>query len=163
MKDTLEHCPFDSLKASIIGILKDEIASATASGNTKPSIFATPLVLEELSMFLFPDLSGVLDLEADNETKLDWFAENYPVIMATGNLWLFLLIRDSNGQKGVCGIAQWGERIEERWAGQLKAWLDEVASDEDVKETNRIRTVGMDVDIVRGLLARVEEVRKHVV
>ena len=114
-------------------------------------------------MFLFPDLSGVLDPEAENEAKLDWFAENYPVIMATGNLWLFLLMRDLNGQKGVCGIAQWGERIEERWAGRLKAWLDEVASDEDVKETNRVRTVGMDVDIVRGLLERVEEVRKHVV
>ncbi|KAF8421004.1 YAP-binding/ALF4/Glomulin [Tirmania nivea] len=163
MKDTLEHCPFDSLKASIIGILKDEIASATTTGNTKPSIFATPLVLEELSMFLFPDLSGVLHPEVDNEAKLDWFTENYPVIMAIGNLWLFLLMRGLNGQKGVCGIAQWGERIEERWAGQLKTWLDEVASDEDVKETNRIRTVGMDVDIVRGLLERVEEVRKHVV
>lgn len=142
--------------------MKDEIASATTSGNTKPNIFATPIVLEELGLFLFPDLSGVLVHGVDNEVKLDWFAENYPVIMATGNLWLFLLMREWNGQKGVCGIAQWGE-IEERWAGKLKAWLDEVASDEDVKESNRIRTVGMDVDIVRGLLERVEEYRKQVV
>lgn len=145
----------------MIGILKDEIASATANGNTKPSVFATPLVLEELSMFLFPDLSAVLDSEAEEEAKLDWFVENYPVIMATGNLWLFLLMREFNGQKGVCSVGQWGERIEERWAGRLKSWLDEIASDEDNKEVTRIRTVGMDVDIVRGLLERVETVRKQ--
>jgi len=38
-----------------------------------------------------------------------------------------------------------------------------VASDEESKEVTRIRTVGMDIDIVRGLLERVEEVRKQVV
>lgn len=147
----------------MIGILKEEIASATTAGHTNTSIFATTFVLDELSMFLFPDLSTILDHEADNEAKLDWFAENYPVIMATGNLWLFLLMREFNGQKGVCGIAQWGERIEERWGGKLKAWLEEVAGDEENKEATRIRTVGMDIDIVRGLLERVEEVRKQVV
>ncbi|KAF8474058.1 YAP-binding/ALF4/Glomulin [Kalaharituber pfeilii] len=161
IKDTLEHCPFESLKASMIGILKDEIAAATATGNDKPSIFASPLVLEELSMFLFPNLASILDAEGDDAEKWDWFAENYAVIMATGNLWLFLLMREFKGQKGVCGIDQWGERIEERWAGRLKGWLDEVTVTEDGKEATEKRGVDMDVDIVKDLLRRVEEVRKQ--
>ena len=148
----------------MIGILKDEISSATTVENMQSSLFTTPLVLEELSMFLFPDVSGVLDSEVEDDLKWDWFAENYPTIMATGNLWLFLLMREFNGQKGVCGINQWGERIDERWGGRLRGWLNEAAASEKArKDVSRIRTVGMDVDIVRNLLDRVEEVRKQVV
>lgn len=142
----------------MIGILKSEISEATTTAtNAKPNIFASPLVLEELSMFLFPDLSGVLDGEADDVAKWDWFAENYPVVMATGNLWLFLLKREHNGRKGVCGVELWGERIETRWAGRLKAWLDEVESEKD----GHRRGMDMDVDIVKDLLERVEEAREQ--
>ena len=166
IKDTLEHCPFESLKASIIGILKDEISAATSTdAGDKPSLFASPLLLDELSMFLFPNLSDILDQESDSaaaeEAKWDWFIENYAVILATSSLWYFLLKREYQGQKGVCGIAGWGERIESRWLGKLRAWLDDVAADEELQELIKKRGLDADVDIARCSFDMVDEVRKE--
>ncbi|OCK78895.1 DUF1760-domain-containing protein [Lepidopterella palustris CBS 459.81] len=74
IRDTLEHCPYENLKASAVGWLKGEILEAnmpvlraTQTGDmTAPehspsddplSIFATPVALSTVSPYLFPDLT----------------------------------------------------------------------------------------------------------
>lgn len=62
IKDTLEHCPYENLKASAVGWLKDEILTSTKppppdpdpKRESKPSIFATPACIETLAPHLFP-------------------------------------------------------------------------------------------------------------
>ena len=61
IRDTLEHCPYENLKASAVGWLKDEILAADKSTQekeettAKPSIFTTPAALITLGPFLCPD------------------------------------------------------------------------------------------------------------
>ena len=63
IRDTLEHCPYENLKASAVGWLKDEILAANSITKEKEksdetSIFATPACLSTLAPFLFlnPDI-----------------------------------------------------------------------------------------------------------
>lgn len=66
IRDTLEHCPFENLKASAVGWLKDELLSADRPAQEKrpdedPSIFATPAALETLQPFLFPNIDTLME------------------------------------------------------------------------------------------------------
>ncbi|KAF2773027.1 DUF1760-domain-containing protein [Teratosphaeria nubilosa] len=60
IRDTLEHCPFENLKAVAVGWIKGEIIEADPSlshpthGDPSSSIFATPLALDALAPSLFP-------------------------------------------------------------------------------------------------------------
>jgi hypothetical protein len=85
IRDTLEHCPYENLKASAVGWLKGETleantqpsaqshshphpsnqtqdAKVSPSTETEPelSIFATPIALSTLSPYLFPSLAPSL-------------------------------------------------------------------------------------------------------
>ena len=54
IEDTLENCPYENLKGSAVGWLKDEIiAAGSPNGAGKESIFATPAVLTKLTPYLF--------------------------------------------------------------------------------------------------------------
>lgn len=56
IKDTLENCPYENLKGSAVGWLKDEILAAESPNAAgKKSIFATPAVLMTLTPHLFVD------------------------------------------------------------------------------------------------------------
>ena len=61
IRDTLEHCPYENLKASAIGWLKDELLAATKETQEKKettaemSIFSTPAALTTLGPFICPD------------------------------------------------------------------------------------------------------------
>ena len=61
IRDTLEHCPYENLKASAVGWLKDEILAADGDTQEKeettaePSIFSTSAALITLGPFLCPD------------------------------------------------------------------------------------------------------------
>ena len=85
IRDTLEHCPYENLKVSAVGWLKDEIVAATTnktpekasveqSGLTdkeKPlldsthsgAVFASPETLKSLAPHIFPIVSLELDSE----------------------------------------------------------------------------------------------------
>lgn len=76
IKDTLEHCPYENLKASAVGWLKDEILSAQGSpgspctpgspmkaqhaDNSGDTIFATPAVLTSLASDLLMKPSSII-------------------------------------------------------------------------------------------------------
>ncbi|KAL8686599.1 MAG: hypothetical protein Q9218_006992, partial [Villophora microphyllina] len=89
IKDTLEHCPYENLKASAVGWLKDEIIAANsplspATGDTANStnLFTTPTCLSTLSSHLFLSPSS-LSTEA--------FQAHIPFFLAALNLYYFLL------------------------------------------------------------------------
>jgi len=61
IRDTLEHCPYENLKASAVSWIKGETLEANGPGQAQEeaveSIFATPAALQTLAPFLFPDLT----------------------------------------------------------------------------------------------------------
>ena len=72
IRDTIEHCPFESVKAAVVGILKDEIIYATTTTTTPTeSIFGTGSCLREVFGVLFPDLEKLLGASgADDDGSL---------------------------------------------------------------------------------------------
>ncbi len=95
IRDTLEHCPFENLKASAVGWLKDELLSADRPPNEKsvdaePSIFATPATLETLQPFLFPNVDALMEGQATTDSYAT-FQAHQPFYLAVLNL-LYLLL-----------------------------------------------------------------------
>ncbi|OJD34212.1 uncharacterized protein BKCO1_2400037 [Diplodia corticola] len=115
IRDTLEHCPYENLKATAVGWMKGETIEANmatlkagqeaASASSKTpghsrttstatdgdeSIFATPVALATIAPFLFPeithDLSGPSISEAWQKFKLD-----LSLYLATLNFYYLLL------------------------------------------------------------------------
>jgi hypothetical protein len=113
IKDTLEHCPFENLKAVAVGWIKGEIIEAnppTLPGHDghahdgdrehthedddndhAPSLFATPLPLDSLAPSLFPSLGP--DLLPPVPVQEAWmhFQSNLSFYMASLNF-LYLLL-----------------------------------------------------------------------
>ncbi|KAH0559249.1 hypothetical protein GP486_004236 [Trichoglossum hirsutum] len=103
IRDTLEHCPFENLKASAVGWFKDETIAAnstlplarppdnsdTDEDKKETSIFSTPVALDTLIPFLFPDPQPMLAaplLDAWNT-----FKSGFSFHLAGLNLYYFLL------------------------------------------------------------------------
>ncbi|KFX96263.1 hypothetical protein V490_03424 [Pseudogymnoascus sp. VKM F-3557] len=86
ISDTLEHCPFEPLRASAVGWLKEELVRA----HTRKSddLFATPAAVAALQPYLFP-YESLLDAETDSELWED-FRRTFPFHMAALNLIYFL-------------------------------------------------------------------------
>ena len=62
IRDTLEHCPYENLKASAVSWLKGETLEANGphsntDDDAQTSIFATPVALQTVAPYLWPDLS----------------------------------------------------------------------------------------------------------
>lgn len=96
IQDTLEHCPYENLKGSAIGWLKDEIIATDkviqqqkAAGRGM-SIFATPEVLTTLAPFLFPDPNTLMGGQSTTD-RYATFQAHQAFYLATVNL-LFLLV-----------------------------------------------------------------------
>jgi hypothetical protein len=71
IRDTLEHCPYENLKASAVSWLKGETLEANAptasdasDAHTETSIFATPVALSTVAPFLWPDLRSTFPASA---------------------------------------------------------------------------------------------------
>ena len=96
IRDTLEHCPFENLKASAIGWLKDEILASekVEQGNTKPdtnvSIFATSAALTTLAPFIFIDPEKLMEGQSI-PNRYATFQAHQPFYLAVLNL-LYLLL-----------------------------------------------------------------------
>ena len=62
IRDTLEHCPYENLKASAVSWLKGETLEANSphadTDEAQTSIFATPVALQTVAPYLWPDLSS---------------------------------------------------------------------------------------------------------
>ncbi|KAI9780715.1 MAG: hypothetical protein M1816_002764 [Peltula sp. TS41687] len=91
--DTLAHCPFEALKSSAVGWVKDEILLANRNRVVyygEDGVFKQPALLTTLSPYLFPDLR---DLFQNTSIEYDWivFQLNLPFYLASLNLYYLLL------------------------------------------------------------------------
>jgi hypothetical protein len=84
--DTLEHCPFEPLRASAVGWLKEEIVRARA--RKADNAFSTPAAVAALQPYLFP-YESALAAETDSELWQD-FRRTFPFHMAALNFVFFL-------------------------------------------------------------------------
>ncbi len=126
IKDTLQHCPYENLKASAVGWLKDEIIAATIPAPTeshskpdsKPSIFATPACIETLAPHLF--ISPKLDSDA--------LIAHEPFFLAVLNFYYFLLVsdalRDTLGEAVLRESGDWLDQMKSRVLDSAKAAED---------------------------------------
>jgi hypothetical protein len=119
VRDTLEHCPFESVKAAVVGIFKDEIVHATTPvpraglsvPSTPNSILGTPLGLAEIFEVLFPDMEKTFEAAKD---EWEVWKDVYPRIAATLNLYLLLLLNHELRHR--LGVdAKFRNKVEERF------------------------------------------------
>lgn len=95
IKDTLEHCPYESLKASAVGWLKDEILAAEKVAESKDvSIFATPAVLITLEPLLFLSPEIMVQDRSDAE-GYEAFQMHQPFYLAVLNMLYLLFLSPS--------------------------------------------------------------------
>lgn len=97
IRDTLEHCPYENLKASAVSWLKGETLEANAphaqSNEDEPvSIFATPVAISTVAPFLWPDLSGHFS-PIDTDIAESWiqFRQELGFYVAALNFYYLLL------------------------------------------------------------------------
>ena len=92
----MEHCPFENLKASAIGWLKDEILAAEKAKQSKnkpdaeDSIFATSAALTTLTPFIFPNPEKLMEGQSVSDSYAT-FQAHQPFYLAVLNL-LYLLL-----------------------------------------------------------------------
>ncbi|KAF3939348.1 hypothetical protein ABW19_dt0205449 [Dactylella cylindrospora] len=141
VKDTLEHCPFESLKAAIIGYLKDETLAALkekASNSNKSSIFLSPIIVDTLLLELFPDYEEEF-LKSPVQDAWVHFNESYSTISATANFYYLLWANDDlRNDLGVMN-PQWITEIQRRWVDVIK------------KSVEKFKKVGKEGGVDAGL------------
>ncbi|KAI4233834.1 MAG: hypothetical protein L6R40_006959 [Gallowayella cf. fulva] len=168
IKDTLEHCPYENLKASAVGWLKDEILEADSQpmgvhdGN---NVFATSICIKTLAPRLFVDPMEMQDEE---------FLANENFWLASLNFLLFLRMNGRLGERlrveevvrGVSGRVEevvggdgggggggGGREEEDRadgWLAMVERRLKEVRTDEEEEE-------GKGLVVMEGLIGMCRE------
>lgn len=157
IKDTLEHCPFESLKEMVVVILKDEITHATTESSN--SIFSTPVVLEELFPVLFPDVGDLFS--GSDQQNWSAFKNHYPRLVATVNFYYFLLKSPATqGHLGVCS-KEHAERVETRFLQPLAKAIEGFKSRRDVGDADGL--MEFELDILAEVLERVDDTKKVVI
>ena len=101
IRDTLEHCPYENLKACAVGWLKGETLEANVphrhaedANNTDEeptSIFATPIALSTVSPFLFPDLTDSWTSSVEVSDSWMQFRTDLGFYLSTLNFYYLLL------------------------------------------------------------------------
>jgi hypothetical protein len=86
ISDTLEECPYESLKASAVSWLKEEII--TAEERKSENLFASAAALTAVQPYLFPDSSELAELAG--EELIQALAQGSPFHMAVVNFLYFL-------------------------------------------------------------------------
>ncbi|KAL2075077.1 hypothetical protein VTL71DRAFT_19 [Oculimacula yallundae] len=86
ISDTLEHCPYESLKGSAVSWLKEEIM--TAHTRKSENLFASTVALAAAQPYLFPDTSSLAD--ASDEELLQELEQSFPFHMGVVNFLYFI-------------------------------------------------------------------------
>ena len=164
-RDTLEHCPFESVKGAVVGMLKDEIIHATTPvlrdgasvPSTPNSIFGTSLCLSEIFNELFPDLEALL---GDDEGKAwEKFRELYPRFAATINLYLLLVLNhDLTARLGVADKS-FVEKVETRFLAPVRQRLGKFVEREMAEGDGHM----FNAQLVEMTMQRVEEATGSIV
>lgn len=165
IRDTLEHCPYENLKASAVGWLKDEILAAekTPDPSTikEPSVFATPVAIDTLAPYIFPDLTSLLLKRPSNSDPWPAFAVNFSFYLASLNLYYLLLasqlIRRSSNIVDLHTKHKITERFLEPLRETSKRYRSDLEIDHGVEEEDQSGMHGglSDLQILDNALERV--------
>jgi hypothetical protein len=109
IRDTLEHCPYENLKASAVTWLKGETLEANSNipatssssqqahqhdeshDSEEVSVFATPVALHTTAQYLFPDLTSTYTSTSDLPESFVQFRQELGFYLATLNFYYLLL------------------------------------------------------------------------
>ena len=115
IRDTLEHCPFENLKASAIGWLKDEILAAEKAEQSRnepdaeASIFTTSAPLSTLAPFIFPNPEKLMEGQTNTDSYAT-FQAYQPFYLAVLNfLYLLLSSNTLSGRLQMADVAKQNE------------------------------------------------------
>lgn len=86
ISDTLENCPYETLKASAVSWLKEEII--TAHERKSENLFASTAGLAAVQPYLFPDTSALVG--ASDEELIQELEQAFPFHMAVINFLYFI-------------------------------------------------------------------------
>ncbi|OAK95349.1 DUF1760-domain-containing protein [Phaeosphaeriaceae sp. SRC1lsM3a] len=99
IRDTLEHCPYENLKASAVSWLKGETLEANSpqaqtrdDSTGETNIFATPVAISTVAPFLWPDLTSHYP-SIDSDIAESWmqFRQELSFYVAALNFYYLLL------------------------------------------------------------------------
>lgn len=151
IKDTLENCPYENLKGSAVGWLKDEIITAgSPKSAVKESIFATPAVLTKLTPYLF--LSPVSLAAGGDFTP---FLAHQGFFLAVLNL-MYLVLSSQT-----LNVNSWGLMKDLRnWLQQLGSVAGDIRAIANAGRKGgeaSIEGLEMDLGLLEGNMAMVEQ------
>ncbi|RFU30724.1 hypothetical protein B7463_g5632, partial [Scytalidium lignicola] len=86
ISDTLEHCPYETLKESAIGLLKDELM--TAQTRKSNNVFSSSAAITAVLPYFFPEIPSVESYS--NEELIQEIMQAYPFHMGVLNFLYFL-------------------------------------------------------------------------
>ena len=166
IKDTLQHCPYENLKGSAVGWLKDEILAANTpkisnaasqpskDGNIEQpnsSIFATPTCIATLAPHLF--------ISPNSITTKGEFKAHEGFFLAALNLYYLLLCNE--GLKGKLDVRGAMRQVEELnvdggWLGSMEKGLRRFG-DGGVDEEDGGTGNGKQMNLLEGMIALCKE------
>jgi hypothetical protein len=170
IRDTLEHCPYENLKASAVSWLKGETLEANSpqaqaqdvDGET--NIFATPVALSTVAPFLWPDLtSHYTSIDTDIAEAWMQFRQELGFYVAALNLYYLLLqapqLHDTLGIKQL----QLGDYIEplKKVAARFQEELNAGGNKLDL-EGEGLEQAKADVGLLEKVIEWVENAQKKV-
>jgi hypothetical protein len=179
IRDTLEHCPYENLKASAVTWLKGETLEANPSTPLPPtendasqsesSIFATPVALQTTSPYLFPDLTNSFNTTLTISDSFMQFRQELGFYLATLNFYFLLLTaRQLHENLDIKGLHE-SSGMEDHFLEPLKdvcgrfteslkegGELRIAEGGEDFADKQNVVQAQMDVELLEHVIAQVE-------
>ncbi|KAL8919349.1 MAG: hypothetical protein Q9172_005016 [Xanthocarpia lactea] len=165
IKDTLEHCPYENLKASAVGWLKDEILAAntpslsnaadqskTDADKKDGGIFAKPTCIATLAPHLF--------ISPMSMATKDEFQAHESFFLATLNLYYLLLSREGlkerlDLQRTMDGIS--GSEADGGWLGLIEKGVLRFGVVGEEREEEEDMGIGKEMSLLEGVIAMCKE------
>lgn len=166
IRDTLEHCPYENLKASAVEWFKMEtmsiISQGPSSSEATSSIFATPSALEAIAEWMFPNQRHTAYKESEAEMWMI-FNANLSFNLAALNFYLFLFI--SSGLRVRLGMIKFHEQhnMNKSYLTPFRDMIKQISTSISSGPMSRnldeqdIATARLDVALMENVLDRVEE------
>lgn len=183
IRDTLEHCPYENLKASAVTWLKGETleansnippeaASSTHDSNNNAededaSVFSTPVALHTTAPFLFPDLTLAYgDIKDLGETFMQFRQELGFYLAALNFYYLLLSAKPLHGVLDIKSLHK-DSKLEEHYLAPLKEAVKrfkaELNTDGELVGDESEEWVGQargEVELLEHVIGRVETAGK---
>ncbi|KAI8391570.1 uncharacterized protein BYT42DRAFT_200079 [Radiomyces spectabilis] len=138
--ELIDRCPMPTMKASAIGLLKDQVDKAFKASGDEPSCFSSRIVVDKF----FPILYRV---EKKWSEKDEHFWDDFTFIMQAANFYLYLLIRDRSNQTHVRDTEQ-SDWMQEKYVAPLKGFISRLREKYE-KENALTKEESLDIKIMQ--------------